>query len=116
MKTAFSLLIALLLIAPLFAWEDCPFGQVNDTYPGDCGRYVDTDWDGVCDHSETAPSDRQAAVAPVAAAAPANEDDVSSANANKGEIWVKRMVNPNYDVLGVAALTIVLYAASYFLA
>ncbi|MFA4983465.1 MAG: hypothetical protein WC588_04600 [Candidatus Micrarchaeia archaeon] len=26
------------------------------------------------------------------------------------------MVNPNYDVLGVAALTIVLYAASYFLA
>jgi hypothetical protein len=26
------------------------------------------------------------------------------------------MVNPNYDVLGVAALTVVLYALSYFLA
>jgi len=79
------LFIALHVLAQAFAWGDCPFGQVNDTYPGDCGRYVDTDRDGVCDHSETAPSDRQAAVAPVAAAAPANEDDVSSANANKGK-------------------------------
>ena len=30
----------------------CPFGQVNDPYPGQCKRYVDTNDNGVCDLSE----------------------------------------------------------------
>ncbi len=29
----------------------CPFGEVNCTYPGNCGRFIDVDEDGVCDHS-----------------------------------------------------------------
>ncbi|MEA3308639.1 MAG: hypothetical protein U9Q70_03890 [Chloroflexota bacterium] len=31
---------------------DCPFGLVNDPYPGECGRYVDQNENGICDHSE----------------------------------------------------------------
>jgi len=30
----------------------CPFGLVNDPYPGKCGRYVDKNDNGFCDYSE----------------------------------------------------------------
>ncbi|MCK4315838.1 MAG: hypothetical protein KAX24_08715 [Anaerolineae bacterium] len=30
----------------------CPFGKVNDPYPGNCGRYVDANENGICDLSE----------------------------------------------------------------
>jgi len=43
---------------PVFAWDDCPFGEVNDPFPGECVRYIDTDNDGICDHSQPAPEDR----------------------------------------------------------
>ncbi len=39
-----------------FSWNDCPFGMVNDTYPGECGKYIDTNNNGICDHSEPAPN------------------------------------------------------------
>lgn len=51
------LLIALFLqVFPALAWEDCPFGLVNDPYPGSCPRYIDTNNDGICDHSQSAPT------------------------------------------------------------
>lgn len=39
-----------------FSWFDCPFGKVNDPYPGSCFRYVDTNNNKICDHSEPAPT------------------------------------------------------------
>lgn len=39
-------------------WDSCPFGEVNDSYPGDCARYIDSDGDGICDLSQPAPEDR----------------------------------------------------------
>ncbi len=30
----------------------CPFGRVNDPYPGQCNRYVDSNHNGICDLSE----------------------------------------------------------------
>lgn len=32
----------------------CPYGLVNDPYPGECRRYVDEDGNGLCDLSEPA--------------------------------------------------------------
>ncbi|MBN2250721.1 MAG: hypothetical protein JW724_01430 [Candidatus Altiarchaeota archaeon] len=52
------LLIFLIAQAAFAQWDDCPFGLVNDTAPGSCGRFIDTDGDGICDHSEPAPEDR----------------------------------------------------------
>lgn len=40
------------------AWLDCPYNNRNDPYPGQCGKYVDTDNNGFCDHSEAAPGER----------------------------------------------------------
>lgn len=52
------LLILALTLSFTFAWEDCPYGLVNDTYPGYCSRYTDTDKDNICDHSQPAPAER----------------------------------------------------------
>ena len=30
----------------------CPYGLVNDPYPGQCGHYIDTNGDGICDLSQ----------------------------------------------------------------
>ena len=32
----------------------CPYGLVNDPYPGQCPRYIDANGDGICDLSQTA--------------------------------------------------------------
>lgn len=45
-------------ISTVVAWDNCPFGEINDTYPGNCGRYIDTDNDGICDLSQPAPENR----------------------------------------------------------
>lgn len=39
-------------------WESCPFGEVDEAHPGTCGRYIDTDTDGICDRSQPAPEER----------------------------------------------------------
>jgi hypothetical protein len=53
-----AILFSSLFSTNAYAWDDCPHGEVNDPYPGDCARYVDTDGDGICDHSQPAPEDR----------------------------------------------------------
>jgi len=59
-KILITLLLYVFIIGPLpvYAWDDCPKDKVNDPYPGDCARYIDTDNNGICDHSEPAPEDR----------------------------------------------------------
>ena len=57
--------ILIILIIPTIAstvsaWDDCPFGEVNESYPGTCGRYIDTDGDNICDLSQPPPEDRDA--------------------------------------------------------
>ena len=52
-----SLLLILSFISPIsVAWDDCPFGIVNDPFPGLCGRYIDTNGDAICDRSQEEPS------------------------------------------------------------
>ncbi|GAB4114830.1 MAG: hypothetical protein Kow00103_09160 [Candidatus Caldatribacteriota bacterium] len=36
-------------------WDSCPFGLEDDPYPGECGRYIDTNNDGICDLSQSEP-------------------------------------------------------------
>jgi len=47
----------------IYAWDDCPFGLEDDSYPGECKRYIDTDGDGICDRSQPAPEDRETTIA-----------------------------------------------------
>jgi hypothetical protein len=48
----------LLTFPSSLAWDNCPFGEVNEPYPGTCGRYTDSDNDGICDLSQSSPDTR----------------------------------------------------------
>ncbi len=53
------LLLYMAFPATVFAdgvWDSCPYGEENCEYPGDCGRYIDTNSDGICDRSQPDPS------------------------------------------------------------
>jgi hypothetical protein len=41
----------------VYSWDDCPFGETNSScvYPGDCGKYIDTNNNRICDRSEPLP-------------------------------------------------------------
>jgi hypothetical protein len=54
-KALFLFVLCLATSWPIFAWEDCPFGLVNDPRPGKCGLYEDANKDSLCDHSQKNP-------------------------------------------------------------
>lgn len=54
----FLILFILFTSSSVHAWDNCPFGEVNESYPGTCGRYTDSDNDYICDLSQPAPEDR----------------------------------------------------------
>ena len=56
MKNAVIFLLILTILPLVFAWDDCTSGEINCEFPGDCGSYVDTNQDYICDHSQPAPT------------------------------------------------------------
>lgn len=59
-KIIFTTILFFILVQPTSAvtWLNCPFGKINDPYPGLCARYTDTDQDGLCDNSQPDPANR----------------------------------------------------------
>jgi hypothetical protein len=51
----FGVVSGFLFPTSALAWDNCPKGLVNDPYPGRCGRYTDTNSDGICDLSQPQP-------------------------------------------------------------
>ncbi|MBA2862689.1 hypothetical protein [Methanococcus maripaludis] len=49
------------LIVTTHAWDDCPFGVTDSDckFPGACGRYIDTNNNNICDHSEPVPENSE---------------------------------------------------------
>lgn len=87
------LVLFFLISSGAFAWEECPFGLINDPYPGECSRYVDTDNDRICDLSQLAPEDVGTLTTP-------------------SDIEIKRRV---YHLLPITLILIFLYTLSSFL-
>lgn len=60
LQTLIILFIILFTFSPVItAWDNCPFGFIDDPYPGACGRYIDTNNDGICDLSQPNPATSQ---------------------------------------------------------
>lgn len=65
MKKTLKALILLFTITITFtissinslAWDDCPFGLKDEPFPGSCWRYVDENKDGICDRSQSEPTE-----------------------------------------------------------
>ena len=55
-KIIFTLMLLSIIPATVLAWDDCPQGEVF--CEGKCGLFIDTDNDGICDRSQSAPEDR----------------------------------------------------------
>jgi len=91
------LLLLLIEIVPFISALDCPKGLINDSYPGNCGLYTDTNNNQICDHSE--------------------EQIIQKADSQ--ELESKNLaISPNvrqYYFLLILLILIVLYLISYFL-
>lgn len=55
LKLVFFLAFFVFCSRPTLAWLDCPYGKINDSYPGLCELYIDTNENQICDQSEPAP-------------------------------------------------------------
>ncbi len=51
LKVIFILIISINFLSSISA-VDCPFGIVDEAYPGTCARYIDTNADNLCDLSQ----------------------------------------------------------------
>jgi len=89
-KLPFFILILLLL--PLINSTECPRGLINDSYPGDCKLYIDSDNNKICDYSEEISSEQL--------------------NTQNSNIKVNKMP---YNITLITIVLIALYLGTYFL-
>ncbi|MFH1722516.1 MAG: hypothetical protein ABH950_07940 [Candidatus Altiarchaeota archaeon] len=125
MKSYFWIAVAFVLLSVSAGaqWDDCPFGEVGDEYPGDCVRYVDTDGDGICDHSEPAPEDmvsevfvesQEATILPAA-----NPISTQTKNSSSIEFLPRTSASPKvpfdpYNAIPVSALMLILFGGTEY--
>jgi hypothetical protein len=113
-KLYLVILIALLTPIAVYAWNDCPYGTVNDPFPGQCPRYIDTDQNNICDHSESPSSGS------INNTSTTGQVDNSANNKNSStsfsDIQNASSVPPeNYNLIPLTITTIILYLITYLL-
>jgi len=102
-KIIFILILLILIPATTLAWNDCPYNKVDCPAPGDCVRYIDTDNDQICDHSQPAPEDR-------------NIETISAqATSDKDLIINNEQSTITYRLIPISLLLIILYAITHIL-
>ena len=105
-----TLLLVIIFPSTVLAWDDCLYGKVNDTYPGDCSRYIDTDNDGICDHSQPAPADRGGDNSNIEG----DTDNLIARQDIKTDVS-KKESNSTYHLLPLSLLLVVLFVFSHIL-
>lgn len=87
-----------------YGWDNCPFGEVNEPFPGTCGRYIDTDHDNICDLSQPSPEFREGA---------SNNETLSSQV--QGNTPLVKNSGINYYFLPIAGILFLFYLLTYYL-
>jgi hypothetical protein len=87
-------------------WDNCPFGEVNENYPGSCGRYIDTDNDNICDLSQPHPEYREKINEEN------NDENNSGYSTNSGS---KSKSGINYFFVPIAAFLFIIYLTTLYL-
>ncbi len=108
------LLIILLTPIAVYAWNDCPYGLLNDPFPGQCPRYVDTNQDNLCDHSESPSS---GTLTNSSITQPNDSvNNKNNSNTSFSDIQNTSSVPPeNYNLILVVTTTLILYLITYLL-
>lgn len=109
-KIARKLVLSLPAVAGLLSVEgscatSCPYGLVNDPYPGQCPRYTDLNGDGFCDFSQTSDS-----IAPDTGVDETHQGDATSHS--MGDAGVDGV---DYHIIPVTMIIIGLYLLTYHL-
>ena len=118
MKNRYKVLVTLIIFLSLscyvptsLAWDDCPFGIDGDSFPGLCGRYIDTNDDNICDRSQEEPSTMNTS--------PSSESAINAENqSNTAQIFHGKSLLENENILYlIISFLIVLFLAidSYIL-
>lgn len=111
-KIIFVLLFLILSPVTVLAWDDCPRNEVDCPSPGDCNRYVDTDNDGLCDYSQSAPEDRDKETAD----AQITEDSIDSLTIAKiDNLTITKQNKMTYHFLPISLILILLYFITHTL-
>ena len=99
-------------------WNSCPRGEVNDTYPGDCHDYIDTNKDRICDRSQSNPQSGQTSQTPSVTistdSAAKNSLSGSTTNAAAGGDIATGNRN-SYNLIPICLFFIVLYSITWLL-
>lgn len=110
------LLIALLTPVAVYAWNDCPYGLLNDPFPGQCPRYVDTNHDNICDHSESPSSGTINNSSTTTQTNQSSVNDNNNNNTSFSDIQQTSSVpSQSYNLLPIGITTIILYLITYLL-
>ncbi len=99
-------LFLLLSTSAVSAWDNCPFGEVNETYPGTCGRYTDTDQDNICDLSQPPPELRQQS---------SDESSGNMQNQSADKSKNSTSTRLNYFFLPILLILILFYTLTYII-
>lgn len=110
------LLIALLTPIAVYAWNDCPYGLLNDPYPGQCPRYLDTNQNNICDHSESPSSGSLNNSSITTQANESSVNDKNNTNSSFSDIQQASSVpSQSYNLIPIATTTLILYLITYLL-
>lgn len=112
-KVYVVLLIIILTPIAVYAWNDCPYGLLNDPFPGQCPRYVDTNYDNICDHSESPNTGTTNTSNPNTSN---NNNDQNKSNTSVSDIQKANSIpNENYYLIPLALSTTIIYLVTYLL-
>lgn len=98
------LLILMSLSYTVYAWDNCPFGEINEPFPGTCGRYTDTDVDGICDLSQPPPDARSEAF---------EETDNAESNISIDTFKTENTARINYYFIPIFIILFLFYLITY---
>ncbi|MBI5679970.1 MAG: hypothetical protein HZC47_03625 [Methanobacterium sp.] len=114
MRKVGLLVIAAIILLPIAVyavtgWNDCPYELTDDSFPGQCFRYIDTNHDSICDHSQSPPQN----ISNVSG----NFEETSGKNTVSGfsilGISFKSGLVEGYYLIPLTIVLIVFYALSY---
>ena len=100
------LFIFIIINQNVYAWDNCPFGEVNESYPGTCGRYIDTDNNNICDLSQSSPESR---------AKIDKENNNQNTYTNNSNVNSKSKSGINYYFLPIAGFLFIVYLTTLYL-
>lgn len=111
------LLIVFLTPIAVYAWNDCPYGLIDDPFPGQCPRYEDTNQDNICDHSQSPSGSSDNKNNSTNGHRKQNHgNDKETSNVNSSNIQIAKSVpGESYYLVPLAITTMIIYLVTYLL-